>query len=194
MTSLLVALTLTSLKIEAPQFQTPPKLMPVDLPAVPKVDVQLQATTKDADLTSRTPVESSTMKATPVKLEEVQLSKSFVSTSRGLRALEPVDTFVVTSTPAQLPSFKACVRVGSPDRMPTRVRVQVKLPGGAELTSASKMVWFEQEAMDVVFDFAALKISHAGAYKVVVSLDGSPVADLPLEVRSIKQAAEESGR
>ena len=192
MTTLLLALTLTSLKIDAPQFQAPK--VQLDLPGMPKAEGLQGPSARDEDLTSRKAVETDTMKATPPRLEELQLSKSFVATSRGLRALEPVDAFLVVAVPAQLPTFKVCARVASPDKMPSRVKVQIKLPGGAELASASKNVSFDKDWADVVFDFANLKVLQGGTYKVVVSLDGAPAAELPLEIKQVKQAAESAGR
>jgi hypothetical protein len=192
MTSLILALALTSLKIEAPQYQAPK--MQLDLPGVPKAEGLSAPSAKDEDLTAQKAVATDTMKLTPASVEELQLSKSFVATARGLKALEPVDTFLVATVPAQLPTFKACVRVSSPDKMPTRVKVQLKLPGGAEFVSFSKNISFEKDWAEVVFDFTTLKVEQGGVYKVVVSLDGAPAAELPLEIKQAKQAAQSSGR
>ncbi|MGC4115961.1 MAG: hypothetical protein QM765_15515 [Myxococcales bacterium] len=194
MTSLLLALTLTSLKIETPQFQAPVKLAPIDLPSVPKVEGELKAAGKEAEITAREAPESSTIKLAPARLEEAQVGRGFVATGRGLKATEPIDSLSLPKLPAQAPAFKACVRVASPDRTPTRVKAQIKLPNGTELASVSRTVWFDGEWADVVFDFATLQLHVPGTYKVVFSLDGSVVAELPLEVRSLKQAAEPSGR
>ena len=193
-TMLMLALVLGSLKLEAPQFEGPAKLQPIDLPAIPKVEGKLRATGKGADLTTRGAIESDTIKLAPARLEAFQLGRSFVATGRGLRAMEPLQVVAVPRLPGQLPAFKTCARVVSPDRTPTRVRVQVKHPNGTELTSVSRSVWFNGEWADVVFDFAALRVHDPGVYKLVFSLDGVAVAELPLEVRSLKQAAELSGR
>lgn len=194
MTSLLLALTLTSLKLETPQFSAPAKLQPIDLPAVPKVEGQLRSAGRDAELTAREAPESATIKLAPARLEEAQVGRDFVASGRGLKTTDPVDSVSLPRLPATMPAFKACARVASPDRTPTRVKVQLRMPNGTELVSVSKTVWFDGEWADVVFDFASVKVHAAGSYKVVFSLDGSPVAELPLEVRSLKQAAEPSGR
>ncbi|HEY3449547.1 MAG TPA: hypothetical protein VGK67_24555 [Myxococcales bacterium] len=194
MTSLLLALTLTSLKIETPQFQAPVKLQPINLPGVPKVEGQLRSTERDADLVARDAPESTTIKLAPARLEEAQVGRSFVASGRGLKATDPIDSVSLPKLPAALPAFKACARVVSPDRTPTRVKIQIKMPNGTELASVSRTVWFDGEWADVLFDFASVKVHGPGTYKVVFSLDGSAVAELPLEVRSLKQAAEPSGR
>jgi hypothetical protein len=192
MTSLVLALVMGSLKIETPQIAAP--RVELDLPEVPTADGLRGPSATPTNLTARKAVQTETMQASPAAVEEVQLSKSFVSTARGLKAIEPVDSFLVTGLPAQLPSFKACVRVSSPDKMPTRVKLQVKLPGGGEALSLSKTVAFDRQSADVVFDLGSLKVQHSGTYSVVVSLDGAQVAQLPLEIREIKQTAESSGR
>jgi hypothetical protein len=192
LSTLVLALTLSSLKIEAPQIHAPK--MQLDLPGVPKVEGLQGPSAESRDLTARQAEQSETMKLSPAKVEEVQLGRSFAATERGLRAVEPVDAFLVSSMPAQLPAVKACVRLASPDRMPARVKVQVKLPGGAELASAIRVVTFDKEWADVLFDLGSLKVGQAGSYSVVVSLDGAPVAEQTLEVRQVKQAAESSGR
>lgn len=192
MTSIMLALTLASLKIEAPQFQAPK--MDLDLPGVPRVEGLQGRAAKAPEFDTRKVEESETLKVSPARVEEVQLSKSFVPTRRGLKAIEPVDAFLVASLPAQLPAFKACVRVSSAERIPTRVKVQVRLPGGAELWSATKTVSFEKESTDVVFELGALDVRQAGSYRVVVSLDGEQAAEAGLEIKQLKQAAEPSGR
>ena len=194
LTSLLLALTLTSLKIETPQFQAPVKQQPINLPGVPKVEGELRATGRDAELTARDAPESATIKLAPARLEEAQVGRGFVATSRGLKATEPIDAVSLPKLPATMPAFKACARVASPDRTPTRLEIQIKMPNGSDLASLSRTVWFDGEWADVVFDFTTLQIHAPGTYKVVFSLDGSVVAELPLEVRSLKQAAEPSGR
>lgn len=193
LTTMMLALTLTSLKLEAPQFQKAPK-MELDLPSVPKLEALEGPAKSRVELNLRKGEETGTLQASPVKVEEIQIAQAFVQGSRGLRALEPVDTFLLAAAPAQLPSFRACVRVASPDRMPARVRVQLRLPGGAEVASVSRSVSFEKEWADVVFDFANLKVAHGGTYKLVVTLDGEFAAEAPLEVRVLKQAAVSSGR
>jgi len=193
-TTLLVALALSSLKIDAVQFQGPAKLQPISLQAIPKAEGNFQSAGKDAALTPRANGGSDTIKLAPARLEEAQLGRSFVASGHGLKVLDPMDSVSLPRVPAQLPAFKACARVASPDRTPTRIKVQIKLPNGGELTSASRSIWFDGEWADVVFEFAALKVDAPGVYKVVFSLDGSAVAELPLEIRSLKQAAEPSGR
>lgn len=192
MTSLLLALTLTGIKIEAPQFQAPK--LELELPGVPRVEGLQRRAAETAELGAREVEQTETLKVSPARVEEVQLARSFVPTRRGLKALEPVDAFLVATLPAQLPLFQACVRVSSAERVPTRVKVQVRLPGGAELWSATKTVSFEKEWSDVVFDLAALPVRQPGAYRVVVSLDGEPAAEAALEIKQLRQAAESSGR
>lgn len=192
--ALVLALTLGSLKLDATQFQGPTKLQPINLPAIPKIEGKLQTTAKDADLAPPATGHSDTIKLAPARLEEAQMGRSFVTSGRGLKAMDPFESVSLPRLPSQIPAFKACARVASPDRTPTRVKVQVKLPSGGELTSASRSVWFDGEWADVVFEFPALKVDAPGVYKLVFSLDGSAVAELPLEIRSLKQAAEPSGR
>jgi len=192
MTALILALTMSGLKIEAPQLAT--QRIDLDLPGMPTAEGLQAPTAQPSELKSQQAVETGSMRASPARVEEVQLGKSFVATSRGLKAVEPVDGFLVTGLPAQLPTFKVCVRVSSPDKMPTRVKVQLRLPGGAQVLGFSKPTSFEREWTDVVFELAALKVQHAGVYTVVVSLDGDKALELPLEIREIKQAAVSSGR
>lgn len=185
MNACLLGLALAALKVDAPLIEAPK--IRLELPGAPRAEGLREPAAQGADLAARPTIETDTLRGSPVHVEQVQISRSFTSTPRGLKATQPVDSFVVAAMPVQLPVLKVCVRVSSPDRMPARIRVQLRLPGGGELATSSRHLVFDTDWVDALFELPSLTVTQAGTYRVVVSLDGTPAAELPLEIRELKQ-------
>jgi len=178
--ALLLSLFVLAPKIEPPRVELPK--LDIALPEVPDAS-GLVATAREASLDSQTGSELSPATAAAPRVVSVQIARDFVPSPAGLRAVGALDAFVVPAFPARL-SFQTSVRLVSPDRMPARLKVQIKTPGGIELASASRAVTFDKDEAEVVLRWDSVTVRQEGDHRVVVSLDGVLAAEQPLGVKA----------